>query len=174
MIHFLKLKSLSCWCSVAESCPTLWPHGLQQARFPALHQLPELTQIHVHWVSDAIQPCNPLSSATEYPGIYKKELRNCVQGWLALYCHFQSSRMVTARADHGAHLSPNYTGLHSHSWLTNWWRRVFVWFNPSRKPWTALPGARHPETAGSHCSTNGLWVMLDKLWKLSKPQVPNL
>ena len=26
------------------------------------HQLPELTQIHVHWVSDAIQPSHPLSS----------------------------------------------------------------------------------------------------------------
>ena len=26
------------------------------------HQLPELAQIHIHWVSDAIQPCHPLSS----------------------------------------------------------------------------------------------------------------
>ena len=23
-----------CWCSVAKSCPTLWPHGLQHARLP--------------------------------------------------------------------------------------------------------------------------------------------
>jgi len=30
--------------------------------FPAHHQLPELTQTHVHWVSDAIQPSHPLSS----------------------------------------------------------------------------------------------------------------
>ena len=26
-------KSLCCCCSVTKSCPTLWPHGLQQARF---------------------------------------------------------------------------------------------------------------------------------------------
>ena len=30
--------------------------------FPAHHQLPELAQTHVHWVSDAIQPSYPLSS----------------------------------------------------------------------------------------------------------------
>ena len=30
--------------------------------FPVLHQLPELAQIHVHRVSDAIQPSHPLSS----------------------------------------------------------------------------------------------------------------
>ena len=27
--------------------------------FPVLHHLPELTQTHVHWVRDAIQPSNP-------------------------------------------------------------------------------------------------------------------
>ena len=30
--------------------------------FPVHHQLPELAQTHVHWVSDAIQPYHPLSS----------------------------------------------------------------------------------------------------------------
>ena len=30
--------------------------------FPVHHQLPELAQTHVHQVSDAIQPCHPLSS----------------------------------------------------------------------------------------------------------------
>ena len=30
--------------------------------FPVHHQLPELAQTHVHWVSDAIQPSHPLSS----------------------------------------------------------------------------------------------------------------
>jgi len=39
-----------------EHC--LWPHGLQHARF---HYLPEFAQIHVHCVSDAIQPSHPLS-----------------------------------------------------------------------------------------------------------------
>ena len=30
--------------------------------FPVHHQLPELGQTHVHWVSDTIQPSHPLSS----------------------------------------------------------------------------------------------------------------
>ena len=30
--------------------------------FPVHHQLPELTQTHVHWVGDAIQPSHPLLS----------------------------------------------------------------------------------------------------------------
>ena len=40
------------------------PHGLQHARLLCLEsaQLPELAQIHVHWLSDAIQPSHPLLS----------------------------------------------------------------------------------------------------------------
>ena len=30
--------------------------------FPVHHQLQELTQIHAHWTSDAIQPSHPMSS----------------------------------------------------------------------------------------------------------------
>ena len=30
--------------------------------FPVHHQLPEVTQTHVHWVGDSIQPSHPLSS----------------------------------------------------------------------------------------------------------------
>ena len=41
---------------------SLQPHELQHARLPVHYQLPEFTQTHVHWVSDAIQPSHPLSS----------------------------------------------------------------------------------------------------------------
>ena len=34
---------------------------------PFHHQLPEPTQTHVHWVSDAIQPSHPLSSPSSCP-----------------------------------------------------------------------------------------------------------
>ena len=37
--------------------------------FPVHHQLLELAQIHVHWVSDAIQPSHPLSSLLLLPSI---------------------------------------------------------------------------------------------------------
>ena len=38
------------------------PMNCSTTGFSVHHQLPELTQIHVHWVSDAIQPSHPLSS----------------------------------------------------------------------------------------------------------------
>ena len=37
---------------------------------PVHHQLPELTQIHVHWVSDAIQPSQPLLAPSPPPSIF--------------------------------------------------------------------------------------------------------
>ena len=49
--------------SVAQSCPTLCdPMNGSTLGLPVHHQLLEFTQIHVHQVSDAIQPCHPLSS----------------------------------------------------------------------------------------------------------------
>ena len=45
-------------CSVAQSCPTICdPMDCSTLGFPVLHHLPEFAQTHVHWVSDAIQPC---------------------------------------------------------------------------------------------------------------------
>ena len=41
---------------------SLWPHGLQHAKPPENHQLPELTHTHVHRVGKAIQSSHPLSS----------------------------------------------------------------------------------------------------------------
>ena len=49
--------------SVAQSCPTLWDSmDCITPGLPVHQQLPELTETHVHWVSDAIQPSHPLSS----------------------------------------------------------------------------------------------------------------
>ena len=49
--------------SVSQSCPTLCdPMNRSTPGLPVYHQLPEFTQTHIHWVSDAIQPSHPLSS----------------------------------------------------------------------------------------------------------------
>ena len=49
--------------SVVQSCLTLCdPMGCSTPGFPVHHQLPELTQTHVHWIGDAIQPYQPLFS----------------------------------------------------------------------------------------------------------------
>ena len=56
-------KLLSQFSLVTQSCLTLCnPIDCSMPGFPVHHQLPEFTQTHVHWVSDAIQPSHPLSS----------------------------------------------------------------------------------------------------------------
>ena len=60
--------------SVIQSCPTLFdPMGCSTPGFPVLHQLPELTQTHVHWVGDAIQPPHPFPPAfnhSQHQGLF--------------------------------------------------------------------------------------------------------
>ena len=58
----LTLSSVQ-FSSVAQSCPTLCdPMNHSTPGLPVHHHLPEFTQIHVHRVSDAIQPSHPGSS----------------------------------------------------------------------------------------------------------------
>ena len=65
--------------SVAQSCPTPWdPMDCSTSGLPVHNQLPEFTQTHVHWVSDAIQPSHPLLSPSpptfnfsQHQGLFK-------------------------------------------------------------------------------------------------------
>ena len=65
-IYFSYKQTKTSWqirfSSVAQSCLTLCdPMDWSTSGFPVHHQLPELTQTHVHWVGDAIQPSHSLS-----------------------------------------------------------------------------------------------------------------
>ena len=56
-----------CYCSIAKSCPTLCDTmGCSMLGFCVLHYLPEFTQIHVHWVGDAIQPSHSLLPSSPF------------------------------------------------------------------------------------------------------------
>ena len=65
--------------SVPQSCLTICnPVNHSMPGLPVYHQLPESTQTHVHWVSDAIQPSHPLSSPSppalnlsQHQGLFK-------------------------------------------------------------------------------------------------------
>ena len=58
----LQARILVRFPSVTQSCLTLSdPMDYSTPGFPVHHQLPELAQTHIHWVSDAIQPSHPLS-----------------------------------------------------------------------------------------------------------------
>ena len=62
MLEILQ-STLHTFSSVAQSCPILCDlMNCSTPGFPVHQQLPELTQTHAHWVSDAIQPSHPLSS----------------------------------------------------------------------------------------------------------------
>jgi len=61
---FLQGRVDCCWvccCSVAKSCLTLCDRmDCSTPGSPVFHYFPESAHIHVHWVSDAIQPSHPL------------------------------------------------------------------------------------------------------------------
>ena len=73
--HFSSVQ----FSSVAQSCPTPCdPMNSSTPGLPVHPQLPELTQTHVHQVSDAIQPSYPLSSPSppapnlsQHQGLFK-------------------------------------------------------------------------------------------------------
>ena len=68
-----------CIIQFSLSCPTLCnPMDCRTPGFPVHHQLLELAQTHVNWVSDAIQPSHPLLSPspptfnlTQYQGLFQ-------------------------------------------------------------------------------------------------------
>ena len=55
-----KYKIIFQFSSVTQLCPTLRPMDSSTPDLPVCHQIPELTQTHVHQVGDAIQPSYPL------------------------------------------------------------------------------------------------------------------
>ena len=74
------------WCLVAQLCPTLCnPMDCSTPALPVLHHLPELAQVHGHWVYDAIQPPLALLSLLLPPSIYpivrafSNELALCIR-----------------------------------------------------------------------------------------------
>ena len=66
-------------CAVAQSCPNLCnAMDCSTPGFPVLYHLRKLAQIHVHWVSDAIQPSHlllspssPAFSLSQHQGLFQ-------------------------------------------------------------------------------------------------------
>ena len=68
--------------SVAQSCPTLWdPMDCSTPGLIVHHQLPEFTQIHVHWVGDAIQPSHSLLSPS--PSAFNRSQHQGLFKWVS-------------------------------------------------------------------------------------------
>ena len=68
-----------CCCLVTQSCPTLCdPMDFSTSGSSVLHCIPEFAQIHVHWVSDAIQPSHllltpspPALNLSQHQGLFQ-------------------------------------------------------------------------------------------------------
>ena len=75
---------------------SLWPGGLQHARIPCHHQLPEFTQTNVHRVSDAIQPSHPLLSP--FPPAFNLPQHQSLFKWVS--SSYQEAKVLEFQLQH--------------------------------------------------------------------------
>ena len=74
---------------------SLRPHGLQHARPPCPHNLPEFAQVHVHCLDDAIQPSHPLMPST--PALSLSQHQGLFQ-WAV--CSYQMTQILKLQLQH--------------------------------------------------------------------------
>ena len=92
------LFSVYQFSSGAQSCPTLGdPIDCSTPGLPVHYQLPEFTQIHVHWVGDAFQQSHHLSSP--FPPALSLSQHQGLSQWVG------SSHQVAEVVDLQFHLS---------------------------------------------------------------------
>ena len=105
--------------SVTKSClPLHDPMDCSMPGFPVLHHLPEFAQVHVYWVSNAIQPSHPLlpsSSAfnlSPYQGLFQ---------WVG--CLHQVAKVLELQSFQKVWFPLRLTGLISRisKWLSRIW-----------------------------------------------------
>ena len=83
--------------SVTQLCLTLCdPMDCSTSGFPVHHQLPELTQSHIHWVGDAIQQFHPL--LTPSPPAFNLSLHQGLFRWVSFFTSGSQSIGVSASA----------------------------------------------------------------------------
>ena len=80
-LYFSLVTIFTVQFNCSEVSDYLRPHGCSTPGFPLHHQLPELTQTHVHWVSNAIQPSHPLSSPS--PPIFNLSQHQSLFQWVS-------------------------------------------------------------------------------------------
>ena len=132
---------------------------------PVHHQLPEFTQIHVHWVGDAIQTSQPLSPPSP-PGIYITILVSPQELYIAISLNFSEELRPSPR----------------------WWMATSSWAQDSlgsrttnrptgRKPHNLQPSPQIfpiKHFSENHWGVWGFWAFLfiGTAINLSLPQTP--
>ena len=104
-------KYLYQFSSVAQLCPTLCdPMNRSTPGLPVHHQLPELTQMHVHWVGDATTISSsviPFSSR--------------LQSFPALGSFQMSHFFISGGQSIGVSASTSVLPMNIHDWFPLWW-----------------------------------------------------
>ena len=90
---------------------TWWLHGLQHAKHPVHHQIPEFTQTHVHGVGDAIQPSQPQSSPS--PPAFNLSKHQGLFQWVSSSQQEAKSIAVSASA--------SVLSMNIQDWFSLWW-----------------------------------------------------
>ena len=176
------------------SYPTLWdPIDCHTPGFPVHHQLLELAQTHVRWVSDAIQPSHPLSS-TSPPSFSLSQHQGLFQ-WVSvfscmcLYCccgiclpcrqvaiEGVTSMLMKPLADHSGHITEEEGMWNYKSW-SQWdgifgevvkrtWRPVDPqWWDPGN--WRLLTPPLFLDVHSAHNSNCGRALPWEskRLWR---------
>ena len=116
-----QITAWSQFSSVTQLCPTFCdPMDCSTPGFLFHHQLPELTQTHVHWVGDAIQPFHPLSSPS--PTFSLSQHQGLFQ-WVS--SSHQVARVLELQLQH-----------QSFQWFLNWCCFLLIMFKYCLKPLT--------------------------------------
>ena len=133
--------SFCCCCLVTQSCPALWnPMDCSMPGFPILHHLLPFAQTHVHWVNDAIQPSQPLSS-TSPPALNLFQHQGLLQ-WVGL--SHQVAKILELQLQHS--YSNEYPGLIS--FRTDWFDLLAI-----QQTLKSLLQHHHLEISFLWCST---------------------
>ena len=109
--HYTKRTSVQL-SSIAQSCATLCnPMNRNTPGLPVHHQLPEITQTHVHRVSDAIQPSHtllspspPAPNPSQHQGLFQRvnsshEVAKVLEFQLQHQSFQWTPRMISFRMD---------------------------------------------------------------------------
>ena len=141
MFMKLCLSSVSYFCSVSQSCSTLCkPMDCSIPGFPVFHHLPEISQTHVHWVGDAIQPSHSLLSPS--PPAFKLSQHQGVffsffffsSTCLMLQTHLPPPSCMCAQSCNPMDCSPPGSSVHGffQARILEW---VAISFSSIRLPW---------------------------------------
>ena len=149
---------INLFSSVPQSCPTLCdPMNCSTQGLLVHHQLPEFTQTHVHWISDA----HPTISSTAVP------FSSCPQSFPASGS-FQMSQLFTSGGQStGASASASVLPVNIQDWSPlGWTGWISLQSKGLSRVFSNTTVQKHQFFGAQPCSQSNSHI---HIWKLEKP-----